>query len=86
MVNHIYGGDEYSIDGDNLLDCSCVAEKYDMPRLQRAVAAFMQQLKLTPDTVPHYIAIAHESPGLCKLKDRCIEYTARRLQHILNRR
>jgi hypothetical protein len=83
LVNHICGGDEYIIDSDNMLDCSCIAEKYDMPRLQRAVTAFAQQLKLTADTVPRYIAIAHEHPGLAELKELCIEYTAKRLQHIL---
>jgi hypothetical protein len=86
LVNEIYGGDEYIIDSDNLLDCSCVAEKYDMPRLQRAVEAFVQQLKLTAGSLPHYMAIARESPGLHVLKERCIEYTARRLQHIQNLR
>jgi hypothetical protein len=86
LVNHIYGGDEYIIDRNNLLDCSCAAEKYDMPRLQRAVETCVQQLKLTAGNVPHYMAIAHNSPGLLELKERCIEYTARRLQHILNLR
>lgn len=83
MVNHIYGGSGYVISSDNLLDCSCVADKYDMPHLQTAVDTFVQQLQLSAVNVPSFMAIAHESPGLAELKERCIEYTAKRLQHIL---
>ena len=84
LVNHVYGGADFAVDRNNLLDCSCVAEKYDMPRLQRAVNTFLHQLKLTPSNIPHYLAIANDSPGRCELKERCIEYAASRLQHILD--
>ena len=64
MVNHIYGGSGYVISSDNLLDCSCVADKYDMPQLQRAVDTFVQQFQLTDENVLSIMAIAHESPDL----------------------
>jgi hypothetical protein len=83
MVNHIYGGDKYTIDSGNVLDCSCVAAKYDIPGLQRAVIPVVRQLHLTASNVPDYMAVAHESPALRELKERCIEYAARRLEHIL---
>ena len=86
LVNHIYGGSGYVIGSDDLLDCSCVADKYDMPHLQRAVDTFVQQLPLTDSNVPGFMEVAHESPGLWDQKQRCIEYTARRLQHMLDSR
>ena len=33
ILNHAYGGHEFSIDITNLLDCSRMARKYDMARL-----------------------------------------------------
>jgi hypothetical protein len=86
LVNHMYGGSGYVISSDSLLDCACVADKYDMPHLDRAVDTFVQQLQLTVYNVAGFMAVAHECPGLWELKHRCIEYTAKRLQHILDYR
>ena len=83
IVNHIYGGGAYVLTSDNLLDCTCMADKYDMPQLQQAVQTYVQHLQLTVDNVPSFMAIAHESPFLWDLKKRCIEFAARRLQTIL---
>ena len=85
MVDYIYGGNRYT-DRQNVLDCSCVADKYDIPLLQMAVRPVVRQLHLTASNVrPGYLTVAHDSPGLVRLKERCIEYTAKRLAHIIAR-
>jgi hypothetical protein len=84
MVNHIYGGDQFVIDIDNVLDCSRIAQKYDMPRLQRAIGALVKHLELSDENLPQWMAVAHLSSELQELKERCISQAAKRLQHILN--
>jgi hypothetical protein len=67
FVNHVYAGDQFIINMDNLLDCSRMAAKYDMPWLQRAIVAFVQHLKLTDANLPGWMVAAHgdpEVPGL----------------------
>ena len=86
IVNKSYGGEEYEVDGRNLLDCSRMAEKYDMPRLQKAVNDFISQLDLSPENLPGYLAMAHEHAGLDQLKKKCMRYTVRRLQQIIDTR
>ena len=83
LVNRCYGGDEFVIDMDNLLACSRIALKYDVPRLQRAIDAFVTQLKLSDANVAHCMAVAHDNPGMLVLKERSIDYAAKRLQHVL---
>ena len=91
LVNHLYGGEDYLIDVDNLLPCRRMAHKYDMPRLQRAVDAFAKQIKLTDTNVVHYIGIAFESllagnPALFDLAVQCSVYVAWRLERICSAR
>jgi hypothetical protein len=88
LVDHMYGGDMFKIDVDSLLHCSRIAHKYDMPQLQRAVDAFVKQLKysLKDAKVAHYMAIAHDSPGMHELKEYCVEHLAKHLQLVCNLR
>ena len=88
LVEHMYGGDMFQIDVDSLLHCSQIAHKYDMPQLQRAVDAFVRQLEysLSDANVAHYTAIAHDSPGLQKLKEDCVEHLSKHLQRVCNLR
>lgn len=58
LVNHLYGGDEFLVDIDNLLHCSRMAQKYDMPKLQTAVNGFVEQLKLSEANVAHCTVVA----------------------------
>jgi hypothetical protein len=84
IVNHAYGGHEFVIDTDNLLDCSRMAKKYDMPRLQRILDAFVEQIKLADDNLPDWMAVAHGDPELPELQQRCVEFAAKHLQSVLN--
>jgi hypothetical protein len=88
LVNHMYAGDLFQIDLDNLLHCSRMAHKYDVPQLQRAVDAFAKQLtfRVREANVIQVIAVAHDGPGLQELKECCIEYLAKRLQRVCNLR
>jgi hypothetical protein len=88
LVDHMYGGDMFQIDVNSLLHCSQIAHKYDMPQLQRAVDAFVRQLEysLSDANVAHYTAIAHDTPGLQKLKEDCVEHLSKHLQRVCNLR
>lgn len=82
IVNHIYAGDQFIINMDNLLDCSRMAAKYDMPRLQRAIVATVKRLQLTDANLPGWMAVAHGDPEVPRLKERCLEYASKRLLRI----
>jgi hypothetical protein len=77
---------KFLININNILHCSRMAKKYDMPQLQRAVGTFARQLKLSDGNISHCMAIAHDSSGMDELKNRCIEFAARRLQRVCNLR
>src|SRR6476646_7317543 len=64
LVNHIYGGDKFTVDHDNLVHCSRMAHKYDMPRLQNAVAAFVQQVRLSDANVAQCMVVAYDNPDM----------------------
>ena len=82
ILNHAYGGQEFSIDMDNLLNCSRMARKYDMPRLQRAVDTFLKQLQLSDDNLPGWMGVAHGDPELPGLRQRCTDFAAKRLLNV----
>jgi hypothetical protein len=84
LVNHCYGGEDFQMSLEYLVDCSRIADKYDIPRLQQSAKAYAKQLELNPGNVPRYIMIAHGHSGLMEFKQHCIDYMAKRLQHILN--
>ena len=86
LVNHCYGGENFLVDDDNLLDCNRVAQKYDMPRLQKALDAFSQRVYINDDSAQKWITAAQDRSGMPKLKERCIAYMAKRLQHVLDAR
>ena len=82
ILNHAYGGHEFSIDISNLLDCARMARKYDMPRLQRAADAFIKQLELSDDNLPGWMAVAHGDPEVPGLRQRCTDFAAKRLLNV----
>ena len=86
LVNQLYGGDGFPVDIDNLLPCSRMAHKYDVPSLQRAIDAFVEQLALSASNVAHYTVIACDNPAMDKLKGRCLAYASWRLEKIINGR
>lgn len=86
MLNHAYGGHAFSIDIGNILDCTRMARKYDMPLLQRAVDTFTKQLELSDDNLAGWMEFAHGHPELPQLQQRCTDFAAKRFLHIIEGR
>lgn len=94
LVNHLYGGDGFLVDIDNLLLCSRMAHKYDMPRLQRAVDVFVEQLKVIKANVAQCVVVACASvasgnpddPAMEKLLVRCLTFATGHLETICSSR
>jgi hypothetical protein len=92
LVNHFYGGDDFLVDINNLLACSRMAHKYDVPKLQRATDAFLEQLELSDANVAEYmlvafasVAVGNPDPAMHKLL-RCFAFAAGHLETICSRR
>jgi hypothetical protein len=82
LVNHLYGGDGFPVDIDNLLPCSRMAHKCDVPSLQKAIDAFVEQLALSESNVAHYTVVACDNPAMHKLMDRCGFFLAWQLEKV----
>ena len=89
LVNHLYGGDGFSVDIDNLLPCVRMAHKYDVPSLQKAIDAFQEQLKISEANAAHCMVIACntcDNPAMRKLLTRCGKFVAWHLEKVCSSR
>ena len=91
LVNHLFGGNDFLADINNLLPCSRMAHKYDMPKLQRALDVFVEQLKLSETNVVDCMAVALVSidegnPAMKVLLDRCWTFAIWHLETICSSR
>jgi hypothetical protein len=93
LVNHLYGGDDFLVDINNLLTCSRMAHKYDMPKLQRAVDVYVEQLKLSDANVTDCMLVACASvacgnpdPAMHKMMSRCFAFAAGHMEKICSSR